>query len=400
MSLNYQLFIGGPAISCKNSIVNKIRNTFAEIGLDVDSDLTLYGADNHKQINYKGNPVGLWLGNQDQADNIEVDALKCLVEKDVPFLPVVSDLNKYRDEVPESLYHINGIQADNEESIISTLLAMFHLTPHDRRIFISYCRKESQGVANQLFNTLSEKGFSVFLDVISVGHGTVFQEVLLDHLNDFDLVVLLDTPGIDSSYWVQEEIINAHHMGLGFFQLIWPNKKSHPISNLNTKHELFLDNFLERKTESDSQLHQPIVQDIVRKIMATRIRSIGARRQRIVNDFLALVETFSTSSNIEYYITLKQEIWIKKGSKKICWVWPSTRQPTSLLIHQKLEAPKTPPMKFADTPRDESNDRILFDDLGIHNDHRFHLDWLRKHLPFKTISLEAVNDWLHNEFRS
>jgi len=401
MVVNYQLFTGGPDVASKDHIVNKIRNTFSDIGLDKDSDLSLFRANNYDQINHKGNPVGLWLGNQDQADDAEVNALKFLIGRGVPFLPVVSNLNHYKDEVPECLHHINGIPVNDEEAIISTLLAMFHLAPHDKRVFISYCRRESQGVANQLFHALSEKGFSVFFDVISVQPGVAFQRVLLDRLNDFDLVVLLDTPGIASSYWVQEEIITAHHLGVGFLQVVWPNKDSHRNHSLNQPYQLALDHFIENKAEWNSSLLPEIVQKIVCEIMAMRIRSIGSRYRNVVNEFLEKIKTFNRyfpSCNIEYNITPGREIWIKKGSEKICWLWPSTRQPTSLLIHQKSGEIKTPPMAFAGTTRDESNDRILFDGLGIHNEHLFHLCWLRKHLPLKTISLESVVEWLCNTF--
>lgn len=403
MTLRYQLFVGGPeSLSRMDSCLEEFYKGFEAFGLNRHTDFDLCNSsDFQKRIDHKGIPVGLWFGSAAKPDRADTAALKSLLESGVPFLPVVNDLSNYNNETPELLHRINGVPAGDDKHIASLLLGLFHLTPLDRRVFISYSRKGSFAIAKQLFEALSLQGFNVFFDIASVRHGGDFQRILLDRLNDFDLVVLLDSEEIDYSHWVQEEIITAHHLGTGFFHIIWPDRNPKKIFELNQPRHLH-DNEFAPQTAHLSREQKTLLPDAVKKIAreieSFRIRSLGGRRQRIVNEFLSLVAAYNKyfgSNPIECHINPGREIWLKKKDK-VFWIWPSTRQPNSLLIHQKSEEPKNVPTKYLECTKDEQNDKILFDSLGVHDETLFHLCWLRKHLPFQTLSLDMAKDWLVN----
>ena len=84
-----------------------------------------------------------------------------------------------------------------------------------RQTFISYRRTDSRRVAEDLFNELSQRKYTVFLDTASVESAVPFQDALWDRLADMDLLVLLDSPNALTSRWVNDELVQVNNLGLG-----------------------------------------------------------------------------------------------------------------------------------------------------------------------------------------
>lgn len=54
----------------------------------------------------------------------------------------------------------------------------------ESRLFISYVRRDTSAIADQLFGALTQEGFDVFLDRCSVPVGVPFQKRLMQDLCD------------------------------------------------------------------------------------------------------------------------------------------------------------------------------------------------------------------------
>ena len=398
--MRHQVVVYHSECSRAERVLDTLRTKMTELGLDSENDLDIVGLrDAESKVEFKGIPVCLWFGHPEQVDDEDLQILTKLLDRGVAFLPLVSDLENFQEEIPTPLHSINGISENDELTILNTLMSLLHWIPSERRVFISYCRKESSAVAKQLFESLSFKGFNVFLDTVSVQGGEHFQRRLLDRLNDFDLLILLDTPGISKSIWVREELVTVQNLGMGVFQVVWPDRKFEQTLALNQRHELEHDNFIDKNVSC--QLHLSVIEALVSEILSFRLRSLGARRQSIIGEFLKKIESynrFNPNNLINVHIIPGHELWIQKRNENV-WVWPSTRQPTSFMIHEKAEANRiaTLPQVFGSSLlASGKNDFILYDGLGIHPDMLAHLAWLRKHLPLLTRSIDSIDDWLLN----
>jgi hypothetical protein len=147
-------------------------------------------------------------------------ALTDLIRDATLVVPIVPALDRFTEFVPTDLRPINGMALRPEdpglERIASVLLEGLGLLRKSRRLFISYRRVETQGIAIQLYEQLDANGFDVFLDSHSIRPGEPFQEVLWHRLADTDVVVLLDSPGFLSSRWTEEELARANSTNLFF----------------------------------------------------------------------------------------------------------------------------------------------------------------------------------------
>lgn len=113
-------------------------------------------------------------------------------------------------------------------ALVDEVLAHLWIQRRRRRVFVSYKRSDSAGVARQIFKHLSGLGYEVFLDETSVPPADDFQNRLEWWLNDADLVVLLASPNLDSSKWVLEEITFAQNHGIGILAVVWPPESPGP----------------------------------------------------------------------------------------------------------------------------------------------------------------------------
>jgi len=96
------------------------------------------------------------------------------------------------------------------------------------RLFISYRRKESQRMADQLFDAMSRRGFQLFLDRFSGTAGRPFPQEIAEELAERDVVVLIETPNILHSRWTKWEVAFALRYRLGLLALHWPSAPMFP----------------------------------------------------------------------------------------------------------------------------------------------------------------------------
>ncbi len=171
----------------------------------------------------------------------------------------------------------------------------------ENQIFISYVRKDSAAIADQLFQALTNEGFDIFLDRCSVPIGVQFQEHLMQDICDKAMVVLLNTEGVKNSHWVGEEIAIVKTYRLGLLEILFPNV---------LKRKDIDSDFTEAITPSDllsagsgypaghPLLTTGKLTDIVERIKIEHGRALHRRRIELINNLAVALTNARKSSQI------------------------------------------------------------------------------------------------------
>lgn len=149
----------------------------------------------------------------------EIESLQRL---GVVVVPVWRPSHEFSRVVPPSLARVQGIGWDrNGHGVRDYLLRALGLTEADRRIFVSYGRRDSAAVARALWTRLTEHGFDVFLDRFSLKPGEDWANRLDAELADKAFIVALESDAAAQSQWVQHEVVYAlkNHLGLQVISL-------------------------------------------------------------------------------------------------------------------------------------------------------------------------------------
>jgi len=209
-------------------------------------------------------------------------------------LPLVDNLDDYFTVTPDCLHPINGEKWSTAAEIAELVLRQVGLTDRDRRVFLSYRRKESTPVALQLFEKLHQAGYVVFLDYFSVDRGEVIQERIAQALEEMSFVLLLETKGSADSKWVAEEEIGyALNHRLGLMSLAWPEVKKSPVFPMipPDRREVIGGDEL----DVDQKLVATALDRVMLRIEREHADQLRARRERIVADVASLLQAQGTN---------------------------------------------------------------------------------------------------------
>jgi len=125
--------------------------------------------------------------------------------------------------LPEPLQKLNIAfwHGSDLEDLALTVLARAGVSDLDRRVFISYRRADTEPMAQQLFEALSRRNVSVFLDTVSVEPAVDFQARLFEQLADHSMVVVLHSSTFSHSTWARQEVeyALAHRLSLMIVRL-------------------------------------------------------------------------------------------------------------------------------------------------------------------------------------
>jgi hypothetical protein len=126
----------------------------------------------------------------------------------VPVVENAADVPSIRDYLRQNNAFVRTRFPRNHWADVLTddVLARALLARHTRNVFISYVRADRIGVARQLADRLMEDGFGVFLDERSISVGARFDREIAYRLDDADVLILLASPGLQHSRWVQREL--------------------------------------------------------------------------------------------------------------------------------------------------------------------------------------------------
>lgn len=276
----YQLVVlGGRRADWAAPLVELVRRRLAEIGEDLEDALKVLGPENLTELVRTSPAMAVYLGCDQATHAAQVSDL---MEAAVPVIPVVEDLERYRDDTPEVLHPVNGVaigKAPDFGELANLVLENLSLLRRSRRLFISYLRKESTPAAHQLRVAFDDAGYDAFLDTSSVPKGDDFQAVLWHRLLDSDVMVVLDTENFLESRWTVKELAEASAMAVGLLRVVWPGVK--PVRGAELAEHLYLS----AEDLDGGELTAEAAGRVLRAVDALRARCIAARYTNLVVEF-------------------------------------------------------------------------------------------------------------------
>ncbi|MEX1365129.1 MAG: toll/interleukin-1 receptor domain-containing protein [Nannocystaceae bacterium] len=217
--MKVRFFDNGDALR-RQQVEQALRSQATELEIDldvVDDDGTRLGADELVvYLGTKGAPSISSAQHDALADHAEQRAM----------LPVL-DTPEDAQWLPDPVKPINALIAGRfgaqwPAAVVDEILSRLYLRRRTRRVFISYRRIDSLGIARQLLDALTKRGFEVFLDEVSIPPSEDFQRSLEAWLIDADLVLVLASPRFEESKWTTEEISFAGNANIGMLVVGWP----------------------------------------------------------------------------------------------------------------------------------------------------------------------------------
>ena len=248
---------------------------------------------NHATVIYLGSVAG-------HDDKKVRQALRDAMDSQFSILPIVrkSDPGAISKKLPKEIALVNAADWENENErnlALASLLRMLGLVEDDRKVFLSYRRDESASIAIQLHTKLVQAQFDVFLDRFAIPPGDKFQERLDEYLGDMAFVVLLESPGLRDSKWVQHEIAYAHSHRIKVLALTLPDVDD---SKLTPSID---DAFRTRLTKNDlsnGELTTRCVQKILEEIELAHARAIRRRREQTLGSLKDLLRRDNCSYDL------------------------------------------------------------------------------------------------------
>ena len=191
------------------------------------------------------------------------------------------------------------------KEIITNALHFFGLASA-RKVFISYCQRETADIAYHLYEELQKRHYKPFLDKNALQPTVDFQTHLMHELADSDILLLLDSGGNRESKWCQEEINAALARGMAAIALTWqygtkrePYKEFAAMENIDirsadishsTHYEINPPGFRHR-------LRQEVMHAILNRVDAIRAR---AQASKVIKLKELLEEMHSASSCLSF----------------------------------------------------------------------------------------------------
>jgi hypothetical protein len=410
MKTRYQLIFLGHGDHLTPVIESTFFIKIKELGLPKDA-FAIIDADNFSTEYKKNAPAYCLYFGSPNGDFMHLDLLDELIADARLILPVVADLKKFNNCIPPPLHPINGFEAPGLEQVdglVGCILEGLSLLRASRRVFISYKRDESTGVAIQLFERLEKAGFNVFLDTHSIRPGEQFQDELWQRLADTDIVVLLNTPGFINSEWSKAELARANSMSIGILQLIWPTHKLEREAEICIPLQLTVSDFAKGRRNGHTgnsimafakqllrgsamplhlgaggSLNAQTLDKVVGLAESLRARSLAARRDNLIKEFMAAAKKLRVVANLKWDKT----ITANHPAHGLVHIIPTVGVPEAFTYYNSSSA-ANPSVKYPVY--------LLYDQTGIRDKWVQHLGWLDKNLPVKSIQIKGAEQWLKN----
>ena len=258
-----------------------VRDATEEILLQPDlvtfkDDLTGSSPDDHTIVAY--------LANQAGASDATVGVLMAdALAHQIPVLPLsrTSDPGAVSDKLPNLITRINAIDWDARRGeALAAILAMLGLTEPERRVFLSYFRNESTPLAVQMHTALAQARFDVFLDRFTVPPSVDFQKRLEEDLGDKAFLVLIESPGLRTSHWVEHEIAYAHAHRIGILAVTLPGTADAEL--VPSIDEAFRVRLHVDDVQATSELTDAALRRLLDRVEVAHARELRRRREQLI----------------------------------------------------------------------------------------------------------------------
>jgi TIR domain len=267
------------------------------------------------------------------------EQIERLTAASVPVVPLIEASAAFSDVVPDSLHPINALDTASLAKVSAAVLRWLGLTEKHRRVFVSYRRSDSLLIGEQLWETLGKAGFDVFLDRFSVDPGVDFQERLTEALSDKAFLLLVESPHVTTSKWVEYEVEYARKSRMGLLALTWPD--SVRMKNVFDKQRLQLaePDELER-TPHGGKLTDTMLGRLPDLVEQAHAKAMLARRRRMMGS----LECELRRKNIAYKLLSDWTLLTEAGEGDDGRLFSITPRP-----------PEIPDLFLLDTHGDPSN---------------------------------------------
>lgn len=294
--------------------------------------------------------------SDDKSKTYSVDLERSVKAQEV--LPIVQDVSKFGDYIPDTLNSINAFVLKDIMSVPklkNRILSWFGLLDNTRKIFISYKRSDTTALAHQLFDTLIRKGYIPFLDSYSLESGVDFQEYLMNEISDADMFIMLNSSNYDQSDYTKAELVAASKLGIGILQVIFPESKNFEEARISSVLQL------NNQLPYNEKYEQDVIDDIIYNM--ERFRAQGFRTKRRI-----LVDGLKSKYSGKNITTLEDGSVSVVNTNTV--YYPITHVPTSEdleLAHHSMSKLSLP---------NKTVKKICYYGIHCRCDKRNHMNWL------------------------
>ncbi|MGY0711701.1 toll/interleukin-1 receptor domain-containing protein [Azospirillum argentinense] len=356
--------LGTPPDGVGATLTNHINQVVTEFGLAVGTHISVVFEASALAADSKWASAALHFG----VDCPAPAELTQIQKAGIPIIPIVSTLERFADEVPQCLRHINGLALAEvgPKGIVAALLECVGLLPRQRRVFLSYRRTESRDAALQLFEALSARRFDVFLDTHGVPAAEDFQAVLWHRLCDSDVLVMLDTQTYFESRWTAAEFGRALAKDVSILRVGWPDRTPSRRVSMIPSVQLAAANF----GPSGDHFTSATLERLAVEVEMLRSKSIAARHLKLAGALRAAVERIG--GGVEG-IGQRRSIVLRLPDERLVTAYPAVGVPSAETMHDVAE-------HCGGNRTLGGVAALVYDHVGLHDRWQRHLAWLQEHI--------------------
>lgn len=346
------------------------------------------------QIDDRFPALGLFFGSSPHSGCMLMRELEKLNNKGVPVFPVVRDLSHFREETPKPLHLINGIPLNPDtaeageqiSALVNWVMSTFHLVRNQRKVFISYCRRDTETVAIQLFEKLSAHGFNVFLDSYRIKKGDKFQKELEHQLKDSDIMLVLHSENYIQSPWVQKELEEANTLQIGIVEVRWAGRGAD--REYESRYGELSHTVLLKEVRQSRCLSQRSWEKITLAVEQWQIRSMQARIANLMDPFLKCLQ----KENRPYDIYPPHTVITVVNGVYVVFVLAVGVPDAAMMDDERIWVEN----RLFPNASHKVRICIVYDLLYLKERWKEHLQWLDSSLPVKSIHIREQNLCISN----
>lgn len=360
MTLLYELVVlGAPSAQQVSELKGLISDAISLFGMSLGKEVVFNEKPNNFTPKEQVPTAAVFFGGQ----NASTDSLLVLLNKNIPVLPVVSNLTKVSQEIPEILRPFNCLDygAHGMQRVATASLECVGLLPRQRRVFVSYKREDARQAALQLFDELSSRHFDVFLDTHGISLADDFQAMLWHRLCDSDVLIMLDTENYFSSRWTSAEFGRALAKGISILRVGWPGFI--PSPRLATASSIDIS---DREIDTSTGMFTSDgIKKICTKLELVRSQSYSVRLLNLISNLRQSIERIG-GKFIGVGVNKSINIELPDGRRVLAF--PTVGVPTSKNLQE------------ASLVSDNQINAVIYDHVGISPGWVSHLEWLGVHI--------------------
>lgn len=313
---------------------------------------------------YYGNSKVDAIVNEDLVGKLESFVKKRLIQ------PIGRVSDDFKDKFPTCLKGLNGFFLNESSysilSLKNLILSYFGILDGTRKVFISYHREETEVLAHKLYDLLIKNKYFPFLDAYSIRPGVDFQQYLRHELMSSDIMILLDTPGFNSSEYCMEEFNIANEECIPVLDVRFN------IDQRNSIHQ-FCEYFETDMDASEGNEDEELPVKILEIMERSRAKAFCSKRKFILDEFNFQCNKFGMN-------IIEEGGFFRCDTTHECFI-PLTHIPQASDLYDTKSMVESTPL-FSTYSK-----QILYNGNYCRPDIANQLAWWNEHLPIKTYNI-------------